>query len=118
LNPKRDISVTFGSNRKYIPLQAADVLANETYRYMFKRTGVPSLGGMIVGAEDTASQIVRALHGEVDEHRALLDVPLYNRGMLRERLDIIERGNIFVGTRGRSIAALSVRKSRWRTADW
>ena len=45
---------------------------SEIYRYMFKRTGVPKLGGMIVGAENTASQIVRALPGGVDEHRSLL----------------------------------------------
>jgi Protein of unknown function (DUF3800) len=91
-SPERSVSIAYGSDRQYIPLQGADVLANETYRYMFKQTGIPKLGGIFAGSEDTASPIVRALHGGLEERRALLDVVLYNKGMLKERLDILESG--------------------------
>jgi hypothetical protein len=97
VNAKRDISVTFGSNQKYVPLQGADVLANETYRYMFKRTGMPKLGGIFVGTEDTASPIIRKIHGTFEKRGALLDVVLYNSRMLENRLDMIESGEIFSG---------------------
>ena len=63
MNPGRQVSTTYGPRSKYIPHEAADVLANETYRYMFKRAGMPKLGGIFVGQEDTASPIIRAIHG-------------------------------------------------------
>ena len=55
-NSDRDVSVTYGSRRKYIPLQAADVLVNETYRYMFAQTGIPNLGAVFVGQKDEAAR--------------------------------------------------------------
>jgi hypothetical protein len=95
INPDRDVSPAAGLSRHYIPLQAADILANETYGYMCKRTGMPKLGGMFVGQGDTASPIIRALHGGLNERRAILDVLLYNNRMLEERLEALESGKYF-----------------------
>lgn len=33
-DPQRPVSLNFGYDRQYIPIQVADILANETYRYM------------------------------------------------------------------------------------
>jgi hypothetical protein len=94
LNPARKVSVTYGSKSRYRPLQGADVLANETYRYMFneRRSAMPKLGGIFAGREDTASPIIRGIHGAMGEGGALLDVVLYNKLMLAERLDALESG--------------------------
>ena len=69
------------------------MLANETFRYMFneKRNGLPKLGGIFVGQKDTASPIIRGIHGDVGQSGAILDVVLYNRRMLDDRLDLINR---------------------------
>lgn len=94
INPARDVSITYGPKLQYIPLQAGDIIANETYRYMSneKRAGMPKLGGIFVGQEDTASPIIRALHGSLEVRKATLDVVLYNKRMLEERLDAWEFG--------------------------
>jgi hypothetical protein len=94
LNPARNVSTTYGPKSQYRPLEGADVLANETYRYMFNesRTGMPKLGGIFAGQEDTASPIIRGIHGGLGESRAILDVVLYNRLMLEERLEALESG--------------------------
>jgi hypothetical protein len=95
INPERDVSTVAGPNRQYIPLQAADILANETYGYMLKRTGMPKLGGIFAGQDDTASPIIRALHGGLGERRAVLDVLLYNNRMLEGRLEALESGQTY-----------------------
>jgi hypothetical protein len=96
INPAREVMTAYGPRAKYRPLEAADVLANETYRYMFneKRAGMPKLGGIFVGQEDSASPIIRALHGDLEQRRAVLDVVLYNKRMLEERLDALESGEV------------------------
>lgn len=40
-NHSRRVSITYGYNIDYKPLQAADILANETYRYIQAGQGVP-----------------------------------------------------------------------------
>jgi Protein of unknown function (DUF3800) len=92
VNAARAVTITYGPATQFIPIQGADILANETYRYMFKKTRMPRLGGIFVGSEDTASPIVRALHGPFGDHKAFLDVLLYNKGMLEERLSDLESG--------------------------
>ena len=94
LNSARKVSVTYGPKSQYRPLEGADVLANETFRYMFneKRNGLLKLGGIFVGQKDTASPIIRGIHGDVGQSGAILDVVLYNRRMLDDRLDLLETG--------------------------
>ena len=92
LNPTRKVSVTYGWRSQYRPLEGADVLANETYREMFneRREGMPKLGGIVAGREDTASPIIRGIHGGLGDFRTMLDVVLYSKRMLEDRLDALE----------------------------
>ena len=85
-NPGRMITFDHGSDRNYLPLQAADVLVNETYRYMQNKyqnaettkTLVPFLGATPIGTTDEhARYIIEAL-----KPSCLFMVPLYNRGAL------------------------------------
>src|SRR5208282_2353358 len=58
--PGRKIDFDHGSDRDYLPLQAADILVNETYRYMRNKyqnaetakTLVPFLGATPIGTTD------------------------------------------------------------------
>ena len=68
--PGRKIDFDHGSDRDYLPLQAADVLVNETYRYMRNKyqnaetakTLVPFLGATPIGTTDEhARHIIEAL---------------------------------------------------------
>jgi hypothetical protein len=90
-NPRRKIDFDHGSGRDNLPLQAADVLVNETYRYMRNKyqnaetakTVAPFLGATPIGAPDEhARHIIEAL-----KPSCLLMVPLYNKGALEIILD-------------------------------
>jgi hypothetical protein len=84
--PGRTIDFDHGSDRDHLPLQAADVLVNETYRYMrakYKdaetaKTLVPVLGATPIGTTDkNARPIIEAL-----KPNCMFLVPLYNKGAL------------------------------------
>jgi hypothetical protein len=82
-NPDRAASTIYGSNLQYIPLQAADILANETYRYMHDKTGIPYLGAMVIGATDVAARpMLEAIKG-----RSYLQVTLYSKARLEWELE-------------------------------
>jgi len=84
--PGRRVDFDHGSDRDYLPLQAADVLVNETYRYMRNKyqnaetakTLVPFLGATPIGDPDEhARHIIEAL-----KPNCMFMVPLYNKGAL------------------------------------
>lgn len=82
-NPDREVSVTYGSRRQFIPLQAADVLVNETYRYMFAETGIPNLGAVFVGQQDKAARLLI----EAIKDQCFLVVHLYSKARLEAELE-------------------------------
>jgi hypothetical protein len=97
-NPGRQIHFDHGSDKNHLALQAADVLVNETYRYMKNKfrdeqtakTLTPFLGAAPVESVDEhARHIVEAL--KVD---CMLMVSLYNKGALEIILDGKASGNI------------------------
>jgi hypothetical protein len=91
-DPGRSVDFDHGSDRDHLPLQASDVLVNETYRYMRAKyedaetaeTLVPFLGATPVGTTDKhARRIIEAL-----KPNCMFIVPLYNKG----KLEIILEG--------------------------
>jgi hypothetical protein len=97
-NPGRRVEFSHGSDRDHFPLQAADVLVNETYRYMRNKyqsaetakTLVPFLGATPIGAADEhARRIIEAL-----KPSCLFMVALYNKGALEVILDGKASGEI------------------------
>jgi hypothetical protein len=90
-DPGRRVEFDHGSDQDYLPLQAADVMVNETYRYMRNKyrtaktanTLVPFLGATPIGATDAdARHIIEAL-----KPNCMFIVPLYNKGALEVFLD-------------------------------
>jgi hypothetical protein len=97
-NPGRKVEFDHGSDRDHLPLQAADVLVNETYRYMRNKyhnaetakTLVPFLGATPIGTTDEhARQIIEAL-----KPNCMFIVPLYNKGAVEIILDGKASGTI------------------------
>ena len=89
--PGRKIDFDHGSDRDHLPLQAADVLVNETYRYMRNKYEnaetakalVPFLGPTPIGAPDEHTRhIIEAL-----KPNFMFMVPLYNKGAFEIILD-------------------------------
>jgi hypothetical protein len=90
-NRGRRVEFDHGSDQDHLPLQAADVLVNETYRYMRNKyrtaetakTLVPFLGASPMGTTDKdARHIIEAL-----KPNCMFIVPLYNKGALEIILD-------------------------------
>jgi hypothetical protein len=97
-NPGRGVDFDHGSDRDHLPLQAADVLVNETYRYMRAKykedetaeTLAPALGATPVGTADQhARPIIEAL-----KPNCLFMVRLFNKGALEILLDGKASGEI------------------------
>jgi hypothetical protein len=97
-NPRRRVDFDHGSDRDHLPLQAADVLVNETYRYMrakYKdaetaKTLVPVLGATPMETTDKhARLIIEAL-----KPNCMFIVPLYNKGALEIILEGKASGEI------------------------
>jgi hypothetical protein len=97
-DPGRRVDFDHGSDRDHLPLQAADVLVNETYRYMrakyedteTEKTLAPFLGATPIGTtDDHARHIIEAL-----KPNCMFVVPLYNKGALEIILDGKASGNI------------------------
>jgi len=96
--PGRKIDFDHGSDRDHLPLQAADVLVNETYRYMRNRYQdaetakmlVPFLGATPIGTTDEhARHIIETL-----KPNCMFMVSLYNKGALEIILDGKASGTI------------------------
>ena len=82
-NPDREVSVTYGSRQQYKPIQAADILVNETYRYMHAETGISNLGAILVGQKDeNARPFIEAI-----KDRCYLVVHLLSKGRLEGELE-------------------------------
>src|SRR5262249_10355307 len=61
-DPARKLSTTHAWRMQFRPLEAADILANETYRHMRDNERcLPSLGAIAVGEEDRPSPIVKGI---------------------------------------------------------
>jgi hypothetical protein len=97
-NPGRRVDFDHGSDWDHLPLPPADVLVNETYRYMRNKyqsaetakTLVPFLGATPIGATDEhARRIIEAL-----KPNCMFIVPLYNKGALEIILDGKASGDI------------------------
>jgi hypothetical protein len=97
-DPRRKIDFDHGSDRDCLPLQAADILVNETYRYMRNKyqnaetakTLPPALGAAPAGtADERARYIIEAL-----KPNCLFMVRLYNKGALEIILDGKASGTI------------------------
>jgi hypothetical protein len=77
-NQNREIKIRFGSNMQYVPLQAADILANETFRYMHRKVPNPYLGAIVIGMPDAdPSPVIQEL-----KKGSYLQVELYSKQML------------------------------------
>ena len=97
-DPGRKIDFDHGSDRDHLPLQAADVLVNETYRYMRNKYQdaetakmlVPFLGATPIGTTDEhARHIIERL-----KPTCMFMVSLYNKGALEIILDGKASGTI------------------------
>lgn len=89
-DPDRPVSILTGLNTQYVPLQAADVLANETFRYMRSGGSAPALGARpIEGADPHARQLIEDLYGKV-----ALIVRCYNKKALEIELEVWARGEM------------------------
>ena len=97
-DPGRKIDFDHGSDRDHLPLQAADVLVNETNRYMRNRYQdaetakmlVPFLGATPIGTTDEhARHIIERL-----KPNCMFMVSLYNKGALEIILDGKASGTI------------------------
>jgi uncharacterized protein DUF3800 len=81
--PQRRISLTYGWSNDYPALEAADVLANETYRYLKKKTGMPQLGATpLDGHDPKAGWIIERLKKD-----CALFPKLYSRTFLELDMD-------------------------------
>jgi hypothetical protein len=94
-NPYRDINLRFGSDRQFIPLQAADILANETFRYAHKQSEIPFLGTTLVDSSDpNASMII-----ELIKNQSFLIVQLFDHESLELEIDARAHGDVRVDGR-------------------
>jgi hypothetical protein len=112
-NPGRRIEFDHGSDQDHLPLQAADVLVNETYRYMRNKyrnaetakTLVPFLGATPIGTSDEhARHIIEAL-----KPNCMFMISLYNKGALEIILD--GKGSGAIRPDGFNAEAISHRRS-------
>jgi hypothetical protein len=89
-DPDRNINLMFGSNRQYLPLQAADILANEAFRHMHGKTGIPILGAVPMdGSDPKLSPLVKAMLPG-----CRLMVPCFNKELLRIELEARASGDV------------------------
>jgi len=100
-DPLREINLSFGSDRQFIPIQTADILANETYRYMHLENGFPFLGAETVDGPDPQSpSIIEAIKKD-----SYLVVECFSRETLKLIHGLKKTGAIRPD--GRNVEALS-----------
>jgi len=84
----REITLAFGSDREFVPIQAADILANETYRYVMSGGEIPFIGASPVGGSDPyARPFIEAI-----KQYSFLTVTWFTGPMLKAVLDAKARG--------------------------